>query len=107
MKNILILTLMILVSACSSPPKQPELEKPEIIYITKTEYILRIPPKELLTIPDQVKPINIDTAKQGDVAAWILANEERIRELERMIQEIGKFFKVEQEKLKNTGNQTQ
>lgn len=102
MKSILIAVFALAVSACSTPPKPPESEKPEVIYITKIEYVLRIPPKELLTIPEQVKPINIDTARQSDVARWILANEERSLSLEKMIQEIGKFFKVEQEKLKTT-----
>jgi hypothetical protein len=99
MKLLLLLVSLVGLSACQTTPTVPPLEKPEVVYVTKIEYVIRIPPKELLTVPEQVKPINIDAAKQSDIARWILANEERTLELERLIQQIAAFFDSEQKKL--------
>lgn len=93
MKYILIF-VAILLTGCGHNPIKPETRVAKEI-----EYVIRIPPKELLTIPPAVADIDVDNIKQGDVAKWILANEERVRALENIIKEIGLFFKVEDEKL--------
>jgi hypothetical protein len=95
MKYPLIFTAVIVLAGCGHNPV-----KPETLVAKEIEYVVRIPPKELLTIPPAVADIDVDAAKQGDIAKWILANEERMRALENMIKEIGLFFKVEDEKLK-------
>lgn len=94
MKYILIFVASIFLVACGHNPIKPETRVAKEI-----EYVIRIPPKELLTIPPAVADIDVDNIKQGDVAKWILANEERTRALENIIKEIGLFFKVEDEKL--------
>lgn len=95
MKVALALISVVALAGCQTIP----VEKPEPRLIPQTEYVLRIPPKELLTLPPQVPNINVDEAKQSDVARWILLSEERTRLLENMLIELATFFKLEQLKL--------
>jgi hypothetical protein len=74
--------------------------KQERVVVKQYEFVVSIPPAELLTPPTQVTPINIDTAKQSDVAQWILDNEERLRGFEDRLIGISKFFVNEQDKAK-------
>lgn len=83
--------------ATTKEPFVPEAVEPKII--TKTEYILRIPPAELLTIPPQVENIDVETATQADVAEWLVKNEQRIKQLESTIKGLGEFLVEEQKKL--------
>lgn len=97
-KSLLIgMVLPLFVTGCATfgdglPGYQPETVK-------QVEYIVKIPPKELMTLPPQVEPIDIDTAQQSDVAAWIIRNEQRMKMLEDMLRGLAQFFKLEQIKL--------
>lgn len=96
MIKLLNILLVLLISACAH---DHSLQKPEKDVIKETVYIVKIPPKELLTIPANVPNINIDTATQTDVARWIISNEKRMLSLESMIVEIANFLNLEQQKL--------
>lgn len=96
MKSIIIILSAVLMTACTT---KPELVKPEISTVKQVEYVIRIPPKESMEIPPPLSDINVDTAKQSDIARLILSMEERIRTLENKLIEIASFFKAEQDKL--------
>lgn len=99
MKHILSYIVVIaMLSACGTTG---ELVKPEPKIIKQTEYVIKIPPVELLTVPAPVAKIDVDTAKQSDIASWILANELRTKKLEDLLIGIGKFFTAEEGKLKD------
>lgn len=74
----------------------PTLPKVEEKIVTKVEYVVKIPPKELMTLP--AKPAHIDTSKatQRDVAAWIIANEEYINTLINKLIGVSQFLVDEQ-----------
>ena len=76
-----------------------DLVKQELPVVKQTTYVVRIPPKELMTLPAPVAPINVDTAKQSDVAQWLLLKEDRANTLENMLKDIATFFKTEQDKM--------
>lgn len=97
MNKIIITAVFILMTACAHD--EPITVKPERVVVKEVEYVVRVPPKELLTLPPAVEKINIDEAKQSDIARWILAGEERTRLLEDILRQIGLFFKLEQAKL--------
>jgi len=93
MKFAAIILSCLTLSACATTGAQ--LDK-EMIPVVK--YVVKIPPAELLTPPPPVTPINPDTAKQSDVARWIIDNEVRTQQLEQLLIGIAQFFKNEQEK---------
>jgi hypothetical protein len=86
------LMLLSLCSGCASIPNV----QPEQQVITRTEYLIKIPPAELLTLPPPVVDINVDQAEQSDVANWILQKEAYTRELEDKLTGIAAFFKTQQ-----------
>lgn len=95
MRTALALLLTALLAGCGHDPVIPE--KPEVV---KTQYVIKVPPANLLTIPDQVPPITItETTKQSEVARWLADIDARTTALENQIIGIGKFFKDEQTKL--------
>ncbi len=57
-----------------------------------------------MTLPAPVPAINVDTAKQSDVAAWLLQKEAYTRSLENMLKDIATFFNVQQGQLDSTAN---
>jgi len=73
--------------------------KPEPQIVVKQEYIIKIPPAELLTVPPAVPDVDVDNAKQSDIARWINSIVERMDTLENQVIGIGKFFAEEQKKL--------
>jgi len=93
MKLISTIIIAMVLSACANKDK---LIQPEKIIEVKTVYVVKVPPNKLLELPPAVNDIDTTTARQGDVAQWILLSEERTRKLENMIIEIGKFFKSEE-----------
>lgn len=96
MKLLTILLLStVLMTGCGSF----KLPKPEIVVAERVEYVVKIPPVESMQLPEEVKPIDIDTAKQSTVAQWIIDNEDRMIKLENKIKSIASFFKAEQDKL--------
>lgn len=93
---IRVSVLCLFLAGCATVHKPPPVEQQTIV---KMEYVMRIPPKELLTIPPEVPNINVDNALQSDVAKWITLNETRMNQLEDMIKNIARFFKKEQDTL--------
>jgi hypothetical protein len=91
MKNLLVTLILVSLTAC----KTFEPATPEQASIVRTEYIVKIPPKELLTPPPPVPNINPDTATQADVAQWLIKKDERTKKLEDMLSGIAEFFNVE------------
>jgi hypothetical protein len=95
--------LALLLTAGCSAVKTPTVKEERKISPT-VEYIVKIPPAKLLEIPAPVENIDVEKAKQSDIAQWILQNEERMRRLENMLIEISNFFKNEEDnanKIKN------
>jgi hypothetical protein len=82
------LILLLALSGCATVKPVPVL--PPVII--KTEYIVRIPPAELTTLPDPVPNIDIDTAMQSDVAAWLIKKEEYTKSLENRLVGISTFL---------------
>ena len=93
MKFILVIFVALLVG-CSHNPVVVEPKT-----VIKTEYIVRIPPAELLTPPPDVADIDLDTALQSDVARWLNAQQDRISSFESKLKGIALFLHNEQEKL--------
>jgi hypothetical protein len=100
MKIILSILLISLLSACNSIPTVQQ----EHVVVKQIEYVVKIPPAELMTLPAQAEKIDIDTASQASVAQWVLASEERTRTLENMLKGIATFFVVEQAKAKDAAD---
>lgn len=99
MKKIILLAALITLVGCQQMVKPVT---PVTNTIVKTEYVIKIPPAKLLTLPPPVPPINVDTADQVAVGNWLVAREKRTITLENMIIEIGKFFQEQQDKLNTT-----
>ena len=83
-----IITVVVL-SGCAGFNTLPEVETK---YIDRVEYVVRIPPKELTTLPPLPQNINVDSASQADVAQWVLNNEDYILQLRNQLVGIGKFL---------------
>lgn len=96
MKIVFAIFLAILLSACAH---DKDIVKPEVRTVKQVEYVIKIPPKEAMELPPPLQEINVDTAKQSDIARLILGMEDRIRALENKLIEIASFFKAEQDKL--------
>lgn len=94
MKHTILIIALVLAGCGGTIPQV----KPEAVTVVSTKYIVKIPPAELLTIPAKVPNIDVDTAKQSDIAKWMIAGEERTRALENLITGIASFFKTEQSK---------
>jgi hypothetical protein len=98
MKRILtIIALAVLIPACSW--NNPDIVKPEQQVAESVKYVVKIPPKELMTLPEVQKKLDVDTAKQSDIARWIISTEIRTKALENQIIGIASFFNDEQSKL--------
>lgn len=98
-KTLSVLTVMtsILLSSCMSAPVKPV--TPEPIVVKQVQYVVKLPPAELLTLPPQVPNIDVDHATQKDVAEWLLSSEQRTRTLENMLKGIAGFFTDQQTQL--------
>lgn len=94
MKTIIALLLALSVIGCAHNEVKPE---PQIV--VKQEYIIKLPPAELLKIPPKVADLDVDKAQQSDVAKWIAETVDRMDSLENQVIGIGKFFSDEQKKL--------
>jgi hypothetical protein len=94
--NKIILVAVLLLSGCAHDIKTV---KPEQQVANRVEYVIKVPPKEIMTIPAPVQKIDIDTAKQSDISKWLVASEERMKTLEDQIIALGAFFVNEQSKL--------
>lgn len=94
-KTVSLLALVAILNGCTFGGGV----KPEPPIVTKQEYIIKVPPADLLKIPPKVKDLDVDTAKQSDVARWINETVDRMDKMENQIIGIGKFFNDEQKKL--------
>lgn len=81
------LIIALLLTGCAHKPAPPITTT-----VTKVERIVVYPPAELLIIPPNDYPINVDKATQRDVSAWILKTEQRSRILETKLRELKRFF---------------
>jgi len=98
MKNILIATILaISIGGCTTARVKPVPLEQQVV--KQTEYVIKIPPAELMTLPPAVPNINVDTSKQSDVAAWLLQKEQYTRSLENQLKDIAAFFNVQQAQL--------
>jgi hypothetical protein len=96
MKRILPLILFLSLVGCETNPPRPEAETK---IAERVEYVVRIPPEEMTTLPVAPASIDVDTATQATVAQWLLDNETYINGLRNRLISIAKFLRGEQEKL--------
>lgn len=96
MKTVFILAPLVLMVGCSTVQKLPEVE---IKVVEKIEYIVKVPPEELMTLPEMPASINVDEATQATVAQWIINSEQYSLTLREKLILIGKFLRGEQIKL--------
>jgi hypothetical protein len=96
-KLIAAIALSLTLAACQTNPHVPEKIEPTVV--TKMEYVLRIPPAEAMELPPAVPDIDLDKAKQSDVAKWIAAMNQRMETFEAKLKQIAIFLKDEQDKL--------
>lgn len=97
MKHLILSALVLATLAgCETNPARPTAE---VRIAERVEYVVRIPPEELITPPPTPATIDIDKATQSDVARWLLVNETYIKELKNKFILIAKFLKNEQDKL--------
>lgn len=102
MKKFLLIFVLLL-SGCAFD--SPVMVTPEPVLIKQIEYVVKIPPTQLITLPPIVEKIDVDTAKQSDIARWILNSENRTQTLESMLRGIAVFFEVEQAKAEDAANE--
>ena len=94
MKSLTPLLLCgVLVGCSASMP----LVEPKIV--TKTEYVIRIPPAELMSLPPVVETPDPQKSTQKDVAKYVNNLEGHIATLQNKLIEIAKFFEDEKAKL--------
>jgi len=98
-KYITLLSSVAIISLSGCTWNNPDIVKPEPQIVRQVEYVIRIPPAQLLTLPLNAAKIDIDKAKQSDAAKMLIASEERMKQLENQIIGIGEFFTSESEKL--------
>ena len=98
-KLLTTLPLVALLAGCFATTKP--LEKPEVTIAERVEYVIKLPPAELLELPPPPAPIDVDTATQADVARWVLANERWMQDMRNRLAEIAKFLRDEQKNLDN------
>ena len=58
-----------------------------------TATVTRLPPPELLVVPESVQPIDLDTATESDVALFIKNVWDRMVKLESNVIGVAEFFK--------------
>jgi hypothetical protein len=96
MKTILVLAVAIALTGCATT-RVPEKVEPTVA--SRVEYVIRIPPVELLDLPKPPPSIDVDKATQADVARWIAANEKWFNDVQNRFSEVAKFLRDEQKNL--------
>lgn len=94
MKMAAPLILCFALVGCGTCPPKVEQQ-----IVTKTEYIIRIPPAESMTLPAAVVTPDPNQSTQKDVAKYINNLEGQIATLQNKLIEIAKFFEDEKAKL--------
>jgi uncharacterized protein YcfL len=97
MRTILIISLILFLAGCNTVKPVPLV--PQVVM--QTEYIVRIPPKELTTLPIPVANIDVDKSTQKDVAAWLILKQQYEDSLKNQLIDIGSFFVDQQTQLDN------
>lgn len=92
-KLIAIIAMTVFVAGCDINPVKPESRA-----YKQVEYVVRVPPKEMITLPKAPAPIDVEKADQADVADWLLQKEKYTRSLENIIQSVAEFLVDEQKK---------
>lgn len=95
MRAVLVLVCILSLAGCKTIEEIP----PEHRTIREVQYVVRIPPKELLAMPEKPQNIDVDTASQLEVSEWLIRKEEYTLALENIIQRIAEFLTKEQQKL--------
>jgi len=95
MKKLILISALILAGCGGTAP----IVKPEQVVANRVQYIIKVPPKELLTLPPAAPVIDVDKAMQSDIAQWVADSEERTKTLEDQLIGISAFFTSEQSKL--------
>ena len=86
MKYFLLALLLVLVlPGCKTT-------QPEPIVITKTVYVDRLPPSQLLEVPAPVEPVKIKSATQADASRFLIDVYNRMVELENKLIGIARFY---------------
>lgn len=88
--------LVLLLTGCVHDPV-----KPEQSIAPRVEYVMKVPPAEMMQLPQKPAKINVDdpALKQSDVSHWIDNKEDYTAQLENKLIAIAKFFVGEQQKL--------
>ena len=86
-KQLALIAVLLTLGGCATDNVQPA---PRVV--VETHYVVRLPPKELTTLPPKVPNIDVDKADQAQVSGWLLQKEQYTRTLENMLVGIGKFF---------------
>lgn len=89
MRKLLIFSALIALAGCKTLPDQIQ---PEHRIVRETTYIVRVPPKEMLVLPERPANINPDTASQAEVAEWLIRKEQYTLQLESLIKQIAAFL---------------
>lgn len=96
MKSILLAVAVLPVLIACQGTMLPRVE-PQVI--STVEYVVKIPPKELMTLPARPADVNLQAATQKDVAAWMIQNEDYVNTLINNFIGVARFLTEEQGKL--------
>ena len=95
-RTLLALTTVLALGACASVPAPVTLEQQ---VVKQTEYVVRIPPAQLMTLPPRPADIDPDKADQAAVASWLISKEQYTVTLENQLKDIAGFFVTQQTQL--------
>lgn len=84
MKKLLILTLILLLTGCSTFPTV----QPEASVVVKYKYVVTEIPAELMSVPDPMYQLNLETATDKDAATWLVDSERRAKIIEERLKSI-------------------
>lgn len=84
MKYLVALLISFMLVGCGHMAVKPT--------VVEQQYIVRIPPADLITPPPKVEKLDVDKATQGDVSKWLLDKEAYTKSLEDKLKGIANFF---------------
>ena len=87
-KRIIIGCICVFMTGCAT-----NMTKCDPVVTVDYKYVTKMPPAELLTLPDKVAKLDTETATQADVAKFIVELDKRQRLLETKIIGIVEFLK--------------
>lgn len=95
MKRLTIIALALLAGCATT--HVPEKVEPTVA--ARVEYVIKVPPAELLDLPKPPPNVDVDKATQADIARWIAANEKWFNDVQNRFSEVAKFLRDEQQNL--------